>query len=80
MTVQTLREFFMWCSIINFSLLMITFAMCAFAADWIYKMHSKWFSISRVAFNTILYSFLGIFKVLVLVLNIVPWIALSLIA
>lgn len=80
MTAQTLQEFFMWCSIINFSLLMITFAMCAFAADWIYQMHSKWFSISRVAFNTILYSFLGIFKMLVLVLNVVPWIALSLIA
>jgi hypothetical protein len=69
----------MWCSIINIGLLMLTFVMCIFAADWIYQIHSKWFPISRVAFNTILYSFLGAYKMLVLIFNIIPWIALSII-
>lgn len=79
MNIETLQAFFMWCSIINIGLLMLTFVLCIFAADWIYAIHSRWFPISRVAFNTILYSFLGIYKMLVLVFNIIPWIALSII-
>ncbi len=79
MTIQTLQAFFMWCSIINFGMLMLTFVLCASAADWIYKMHSRWFPISRVAFNTILYSFLGFYKIIVIVFCIIPWIALSII-
>lgn len=79
MTLQTLQAFFMWCSLVNIGLLMLTTVLCIFAADWIYALHSRWFPVSRVAFNTILYSFLGVFKMLVLIFNIVPWIALLII-
>lgn len=79
MALETLRSFFMWCSIINFGLLMLTFLLCVTAADWTYKIHGRWFSLSRGTFDAILYSFLGFFKLLVIVFNIVPWIALCII-
>jgi hypothetical protein len=65
----------MWCTIINGALLVFSFLICAFAGDWIYGMHSKWFPISREAFNVAIYSFLGIFKIFVLVFFFVPYIA-----
>ena len=76
MDIIIVRNFFMWCTIVNVLLLILSFLICAFAGDWIYGNHSKWFKISREAFNITIYSFLGLYKILVLVFNIVPWIAL----
>ena len=76
MDIQTLREFFMWCTVINGALLIISFLMCASAGGWIYRMHSQWFPISREAFNVAIYSFLGVYKMLFIALNLVPYLAL----
>jgi len=70
-----MKDFFMWCTIINGSLLVISFLFCAFAGNWIYRMHSKWFPISREAFNVAIYCFIGLFKIFILVFNLVPYIA-----
>ena len=76
MGIETVRTFFMWCTIINAVLLALTFLMCAFARDWIHRIHSIWFPISREAFNVALYSFLGLFKILFWVFNLTPYLAL----
>jgi len=79
MTIQTLQEFFMWCSIINIGLLWLSFALCIKCGDWAYKIHSRWFNISKPAFDITIYAFLGFYKLLVIVFCIIPWIALSII-
>ena len=76
MDIQTLTTFFMWCTILNVALLLFSSLMCICAADWAYGIHNKWFSISRETFNVAIYSFLGLYKVLVIVFNVVPYIAL----
>ena len=76
MDIQTVREFFMWCTIINGGLLIVSFLMCASAGGLIYQMHSKCFPMSREAFNVAIYSFLGVYKMLFLALNLVPYLAL----
>jgi hypothetical protein len=75
MDMLTIKTIFMWCTIINVLLLVILFVICAYARDWVYGMHSRWFPISKEAFNVVIYSFLGLFKIFVLVFNLVPWIA-----
>ena len=76
MDIQTLTTFFMWCTIINGGLLIlwVLFFMCA--PDLVYLTQSKWFPISRETFNVVFYSFLGLFKIVFLVFNVVPYIAL----
>lgn len=76
MDITILRNFFMWCSIINAGLLILTFLMCAFASNMIYHIHSKWFPMSRETFNVVLYSFIGIYKIFLIAFNIVPYVAL----
>ena len=76
MGIETIRAFFMWCTILNGALLVISFLICASAGDWVYQMHSKWFSISRDTFNVALYAFLGVFKTLFFVFNVIPYVAL----
>ncbi len=79
MDIQTLTDFFMWCTIINGGLLAVWAIVCMCPLDWIYNTHSKWFPISREAFNVAMYSFLGLFKILFLVFNAVPYVALLII-
>ena len=79
MDIAALRMFFMWCTIINGGLLIVSAIMCTFARDWVYPIHSKWFSIPREAFNVAIYSFIGLYKIFIIVFNLVPWIALVII-
>ena len=76
MDIDSIRAFFMWCTILNLGLLCVSSLICICCKDWAYKMHSKWFPISRNAFNVAMYGFLGFFKILVLIFNLVPYLAL----
>lgn len=80
MDIATVRAFFMWCTIVDAGLLVFSFLFLAFAGDWVYRMHGKWFPMSRETFNVVIYSYLGVFKILIIVLNLVPAIVLQIIA
>lgn len=79
MDITVVKAFFFWCTAINVALLVLSFLFCAFAGDWIYRMHSKWYPIPREVFNVVIYCFVGLFKIFVIVFNFVPWIALVII-
>ena len=69
----------MWCTIINGGLLIFSSLMCTFAGGWIYRVHSRWFPMSREAFNAVIYSFVGLYKILFITFNLIPYIALAII-
>ena len=50
--------------------------MCILAPDLVYRTQSKWFPIPQETFNVVIYSFLGLFKIVFLVFNVVPYVAL----
>jgi len=81
MNIEMLTEFFMWCTILNVAFLVLSLSVVAFGfgGDFVYRMHSKWFPMPQETFNTVMYSFIGIYKIFVFVFNIVPWIALTII-
>ena len=76
MDIQTLTAFFMWCTIMNGALLVLWTTFCILAPDLVYRTQSKWFPIPRETFNVAIYSFLGVFKIVFLVFNLVPYVAL----
>jgi hypothetical protein len=60
----------------NGALLVLWITMCILAPDLVYRTQSKWFPIPRETFNVVIYSFLGLFKIVFLFLNVVPYVAL----
>ena len=58
------------------ALLLFSSLMCLCAADWAYQIHGKWFSISKETFNVAIYSFIALYKILIIVFNLIPYIAL----
>ncbi|MBT6153276.1 MAG: hypothetical protein HOL01_03595 [Planctomycetaceae bacterium] len=80
MEIQTLTSFFMWCTILNTSLLVFWSIIFLVAPDWVYRTQSRWFPISRETFNVAMYCFLGLFKIVLIVFNLMPYLALLIIA
>jgi hypothetical protein len=79
MDLETLRAFFMWCSIINVALLIFSFVICATGRNLIHSFHSRIFPMSEETFYAIIYSWLGLYKIIIFTFNIIPYIALSII-
>jgi len=79
MTIFQIRDILLWCSVINIALMFITFLILSTGRSWAYRIHSKLFPITEAQFNAIAYSFLGVYKLLVFVFNIVPYIAVCIV-
>ena len=80
MDIQTLTTFFMWCTIINGVIFILWTVFSLFALDFVYRTQSKWLPIPRETFNVIIYSFLGLVKVVFLFFNVVPYVALLIVS
>ena len=68
-----------WCTVINMGLLIGWFLIFFFAHDWIYRFHSKWYQIPQDRFDAIHYAGMVLFKILILMFNLVPYLALRII-
>ncbi len=79
MTLEVIRDILMWCSVINMGLMILMFVILCKCRSWAYTFHSKWFPITEEQFNAIVYSFMGVYKTLVFMFNIVPWIAVCIV-
>ena len=75
MDLESLRLFFMWCSLINGCLLVFLGLFLMFAGGFVHQVHKRWFPMSKDAFHVVVYSLLGAYKILVIVFNIVPLLA-----
>ena len=62
--------------LINYIILMIWFLAIIFARDWIKQVHEKWFNLSDETFDAIHYGGMAIYKIGILLFNLVPLIAL----
>ena len=79
MDIQTLINFFIWCTAVNVIVFLCWTIIFIFIPDFVYSTQSRWFPVSRETFNVIYYSFLGLFKIVFLVFNVAPLIALLMI-
>ena len=71
-----LTTFFMWCTLINGGILVLWTMFFMLAPDLVYRIQGSFIPISRETFNVAMYGFIGLFKILFLVFNVVPYVAL----
>jgi len=80
MDMITLTTFFMWCTIINGGILIVWTIFLVLAPDFIYRVQSRWFPLSRDQYNVIIYALLGLFKIIFIVFCVAPYVALLIMA
>jgi len=79
MTIETLREIFGWCSVINFGAIVFLHFILWFAHDGLHRLFSIWFKLSKENFDKANYTCLTFFKITFLVFNFTPYIALRIV-
>jgi hypothetical protein len=80
MTLDQLTEFFRLMLLINMGVLVFSFCAMLLMKRPMHKLHESMFGISESQVNISAYAFLGAYKVLIIVFNLVPYIALLLLA
>lgn len=80
MTSDELLAVLGWSCVINYGILLIWWLFYVTAGDWMYNLHNKWFAIGREKFNVTHYSMMGTFKLLIMVFNLAPYLALRIVA
>ena len=76
MDIHTLTQFFMWCTILNAALLVLSVLLFMLMPNFIYRMQSAFFPVPRETFNTVMYAFLGCHKIAIIIFCFVPYLAL----
>ena len=76
MSSAELLPFLLRCAAINYAILLAWFAAFVFAHDWLYRMHTRWFGLSREAFDALNYAGVAIYKIGIMLFFLVPALAL----
>ncbi|MDH4324795.1 MAG: hypothetical protein OEW90_11710 [Betaproteobacteria bacterium] len=76
MTLETPRAFLGWCTDINYGVLVAWFLMYVFAHDWVRKLHTRWFRLPVAHFDAFHYAGMGLYKLGIFLVNLVPYLAL----
>lgn len=80
MTVDVIRDFLVWCAVINYGILFIWFVTLKYWRDLIYGLHGRWFRLSIEQFDMVHYGGMAIYKIGIILFNLVPLIAILIIA
>jgi hypothetical protein len=79
MNIEVIGSFFLWCTVINYIILLVWFLLFVCAHDSILRLHGKWFHLSRDQFDSLHYAGMSIFKIGIILFNLVPYIVLRIV-
>jgi len=77
--IDTLTGFFGWCSVINIVMICMATLALTFMRDFISGIHSKMTGLGQSELSVVYFQYLANYKIAILMLNLVPYIALKII-
>jgi hypothetical protein len=76
MTMDTIKTFLAISLAMNYAILMVWFIAFSWGHELLYRLHSRWFTLSREGFDTVHYAGMAFYKVTILLFNLTPLLAL----
>jgi hypothetical protein len=76
MTIDLLRSILGWATVINLSVITVWFFVFTLYHDALYRLHSKWFKLSRERFDSIHYAGMAFYKIGTYLFNAAPFLAI----
>lgn len=80
MPIDTVREVLLWCFVMNSGLLTAWLLVFTLGHDWYYRLQSRWFKLPVERFDTVHYAGIAAYKLSTLFFNLIPYIALHIVA
>ena len=76
-TIETMTEFFGWCSVINMGLLILSSTLIIAIRGTASRIHGKMFNLDEKYLSQAYFQYLAQYKIAIIVFNIVPYFALK---
>jgi hypothetical protein len=76
-SIETVTEFFGWCTVLNLILFTASSLLLMVSKDLVSGFHGKLFGISQQEVKLTYFQFMGNYKIAIIVLNLIPYIALK---
>jgi hypothetical protein len=79
MSIEVVRGALLWCAIMNFGLLAVWSLLFVMPHEWVYRLWSRWFRLSIEQFDAVNFAGIVLYKVGILLFNLIPYIALRIV-
>ena len=79
MSLEMVRKALLWCTVLNYSVLFVWWLCFLLTHDWMQGWHSQWFHLSVEQFDALHYAGMALYKIGILLFNLVPYISLCLV-
>lgn len=79
MSIELVRDVLLWCTLINYGVLLLWFLFFKTAHDWMHRLHGRWFRLPVEQFDAIHYAGMAIYKIVIILFNLVPYVALHIV-
>ncbi|MDF0535864.1 hypothetical protein KDN34_14230 [Shewanella yunxiaonensis] len=80
MSLEQITALFQWMALINIGLLSLSAVLAAAFKPLLFKLHGQLFGLEPRQISAVIYGFLGFYKVLILVFNLVPYLAMLIVS
>ncbi len=79
-SLETVTEFLAWCTVINFGFLLLATFFLTVMRSWVVQTHARIFGLNEEDLLRAYVQYLAHYKIAIIMLNFVPWVALKIIA
>ncbi|HXN45339.1 MAG TPA: hypothetical protein VN893_01785 [Bryobacteraceae bacterium] len=76
MSIELARSILLWCTVINYAVLTIWFLAYVLAHGWLCRLWAGWFHLTEEQIDSMTFGVMALYKVGVLLFNLVPCVAL----
>jgi hypothetical protein len=73
-----LQSFLLWSALLNYGVLLVVALLWIAWGQALYRLHARWFHLDRAQCDFAVYLMLGLYKLAIWLLFLVPWLALRL--
>ncbi len=76
MSIELAVQFLLWCTILNYAMLLLWFIFFMSARDFMMRLHGRWFKMTGEQFDAIHYAGMAFYKIGIFLFNLAPLVAL----
>ena len=78
MSIEVVRSALLWCTVINYAVLLIWFLLIVLPHKWLYRLWGRWFQLTAEQFDALNFGGIMLYKLGIMLFNLVPLLALYL--
>lgn len=79
MSIEKVRLFLLWCTVINYAILLLWGLLFMFPNAWLYRLWSRWFRLPAEQIDALNFSGMAVYKIGIFLFNLVPYVALCIV-